>query len=121
LEEGIEQKRVFWKEGKKEESKNKRVRKEEWVLARVVMRKDVKSERLNLDCFVEETIKKKSRKVLVGERKVSRMLIEKWKTKENFGLNGGESSKVWRKKEKINRNAREKVKRDYVLTNIDEI
>jgi hypothetical protein len=47
------------------------------VLARVVMRKDVKSERLNLDCFVEETIKKKSRKVLVGERKVSRMFIEK--------------------------------------------
>jgi hypothetical protein len=47
------------------------------VLARVVMRKDVKSERLNLDCFVEETIKKKSRKVRVVERKVSRMFIEK--------------------------------------------
>jgi hypothetical protein len=29
LEERIEKKRVFWKEGKKEESKNKRVRKEE--------------------------------------------------------------------------------------------
>jgi hypothetical protein len=47
------------------------------VLARVVMRKDVKSKRLNLDCLVEETIKKKSRKVLVVERKVSRILIEK--------------------------------------------